>query len=522
MELLDSIPQPSNMVMLGFDCVEEYLNILKEEDLQICGLGTFQQLYSIYPNEIKYDSSNDMFRALINICIKAESDDYLYRDLKYKDLTRQYNLELEILNVLNWNVIKSTAERYAYVILSEDSRMHLVYKILSLRFLYEELESFSQKDLAFAAVRMVLTSSEAKKFPLTETQIECLKILIDKCFEEIPDEYNLIYEYLNVLTCDKVGSIIKTIRSEIQPTYKNFLSSSIHHYVEGKILGSGTYGKVFISKDSGNNEYAVKEFIGLKTQEGVGNGALSEISYMHLLHHKNIVSPKEYIFHDDKLFLILELLDTTLYNYIRTHKDLTITEIKYIMKELLEGLAYLHKNNILHRDIKTENVLITNDLKKIKLSDFGLSKMLLDYKLNSHVCTPNYRPPEIFFMKDLYYGKALDMWSIGCVFGELIMKRVMFATAKKDADDSFYLEQMFRFSGIPSREIYNEYYFENFKNEENLQKYDEVVDLCKRMNYKKCIIPDDAGDLLMKFLNIDPAQRISAEDALKHPFFEEE
>jgi serine/threonine protein kinase len=182
----------------------------------------------------------------------------------------------------------------------------------------------------------------------------------------------------------------------------------------------------------------------------------------------------------------------------------------------------LHKNNIIHRDLKPENILVNKDLSSIKISDFGFAIMLNGEKLTSEVFSYPYTPPELIFANSCVYRKESDIWSIGCIFGELLINKLyvyMFDTTRTMEGDPYLnsLKKIFKFSGFPSEDVLNKYYIPNLT-EEGKQIFKNL----DKESYKKCELGNtDAEELLSRLLDINPEMRITAEDALKHRFFNE-
>lgn len=127
------------------------------------------------------------------------------------------------------------------------------------------------------------------------------------------------------------------------------------------------------------------------------------------------------------IYLVFEKMDTDLFKIIKSQQFLSPDHYKFIMYQVLRAIYYLHSANIIHRDIKPSNVLINEDC-SIKLCDFGLSRGINDecsMELTEYVVTRFYRAPEIMLCFH-EYSKAIDIWSVGCTFGELLSKHYLF------------------------------------------------------------------------------------------------
>jgi len=188
--------------------------------------------------------------------------------------------------------------------------------------------------------------------------------------------------------------------------------------------------------------------------------------------------------------------------------DLTESDIKYIMYQLLDGLCCLHKNWILHRDIKPGNILFSED-GSLKIADFGSSRYYgsPDREMTAHITTRFYRPPEMLYGSKYYTG-GVDIWSAGCVFAEMVLRKPVFPGETELSQ----LTKIFALRGSP-----------------NEKTWPEVLDMpnyvpfeyIEKVPFKKLMpsLSNEGIDLMEKMLDINPNLRIGTEDALKHPFF---
>jgi len=281
------------------------------------------------------------------------------------------------------------------------------------------------------------------------------------------------------------------------------------------LLGQGTYGKVFKARHNETGELvAIKKIKMEKEKEGFPITAIREINILKTLKHKNIVELKNVHTTDEneEFFMVFEYVEHDLAGLIESNITFSEAQIKSLMKQLLEGIAYFHEMSIMHRDIKSSNLLINNN-GKLKIADFGLSRFYTKKEvLTNRVVTRWYRPPELFF-GDIKYTSTVDLWSIGCILGELLTKKVLFP-APKELEQ---LDTIFLMCGTPNKENWPK--VNELPNWGSVQpKY--VKERILKEHFKS--FPSLAVDLLDKFLALDPLKRITASDALKHEWFSSE
>jgi len=283
------------------------------------------------------------------------------------------------------------------------------------------------------------------------------------------------------------------------------------HYEKMFKLGEGTYGTVYYARDRHTNEYVAMKKILLKDGEGIPPTALREISLLkELSDHPNIVKLKEVLYVKDKLYLIFEFLEKDL----RQHLDsitgnLSLFQIKSYLFQLLKGVMFCHSNRIIHRDLKPQNLLV-DQRGNIKLADFNLSRVfglpLRSY--TSEVVTLWYRAPEILLGQQRY-STPVDIWSIGCIFAEMFLKIPLFQ-GDSEIDQ---LNVMFRILGTPSETVW--------PGVTRLPNYKQNFTKCEPTPLEN-IFPgfdEDGLDLLGQMLQYQPEKRITAKNAIKHPFF---
>lgn len=195
-------------------------------------------------------------------------------------------------------------------------------------------------------------------------------------------------------------------------------------YIMGKEIGKGAYAIVKQGTHKLLNiKVAIKVYEKVKLLDIQKKGSVKrEIQILKRINHPNLVKLHEVIETTKQTLLIMELVEgTSLLTYLKNQPNRRLNDdiCKVIMRQLIDGLAYLHENHICHRDIKLENIIIDEKL-NIKIIDFGFGVYNPQNKLQAFFCgTPSYMPPEIVQKKD-YIGNFADVWSLGILMFTLL------------------------------------------------------------------------------------------------------
>ncbi|KAG5439527.1 hypothetical protein PCANB_002102 [Pneumocystis canis] len=295
-------------------------------------------------------------------------------------------------------------------------------------------------------------------------------------------------------------------------------------------LGEGTFGEVHKGrKKSTHDLVAMKRILMHNEKEGFPITALREIRILKMLSHVNIIPLMDIIVDrgDRKerkhgsIYMVTPYMDHDLSGLLENPKvNFSEAQIKCYMKQLLEGINYLHQNNIMHRDMKAANLLINNK-GILKIADFGLARtfeepfpnknnsVLTRREYTNCVVTRWYRPPELL-LGEKKYTAAIDMWGAGCVFGEMYKQKPILQ-GKSDIDQ---LETIFQICGSPTD--FTMPGWQNLPGSESIKTFRTYF---RTLENKFSEYGPYMVSLLGHLLTLDPHKRFSALDALNHNYF---
>ncbi|KAJ8015872.1 hypothetical protein DPEC_G00001040 [Dallia pectoralis] len=282
-------------------------------------------------------------------------------------------------------------------------------------------------------------------------------------------------------------------------------------YVKLDKLGEGTYATVYKGRSKlTDNLVALKE-IRLEHEEGAPCTAIREVSLLKDLKHANIVTLHDIIHTQKSLTLVFEYLDKDLKQYLDDCGNCIHTHnVKLFLFQLLRGLNYCHCRKVLHRDLKPQNLLI-NERGELKLADFGLAraKSIPTKTYSNEVVTLWYRPPDIL-LGSTDYSTQIDMWGVGCIFYEMSTGRPLFPGSTVEEELHFIFKLLgtpneTTWPGITSNVDFISYKYPRYR-AECLQNHTPRLD-------------NEGVKLLSKLLQFQGRKRISAEEAMKRPYF---
>lgn len=270
--------------------------------------------------------------------------------------------------------------------------------------------------------------------------------------------------------------------------------------------------QVFKGRNRQTGEFVALKEIHLDSEEGTPSTAIREISLMKELKHENIVRLHDVIHTENKLMLVFEFMDKDLKKYMDSRGErgmLDPVTIKSFMHQLLRGIAFCHDNRVLHRDLKPQNLLINNK-GQLKLADFGLARAfgIPVNTFSNEVVTLWYRAPDVL-LGSRTYNTSIDIWSAGCIMAEMYTGRPLFpGTTNEDQ-----LQKIFRLMGTPSERSWPGIsQFPEYKTNFPVYATQDLRNILPQV--------DPVGlQLLSAMLQLRPELRISAQQALQHPWF---
>ncbi|EEB08275.1 cmgc/cdk/pitslre protein kinase Ppk23 [Schizosaccharomyces japonicus yFS275] len=294
---------------------------------------------------------------------------------------------------------------------------------------------------------------------------------------------------------------------------------SIDSYEVLNKIEEGSYGIVYRARDKRNKNIIALKKVKLEKDyvEGFPITSLREIQSLKLVQHDNIVKLLDVVTgrSGKDVYLVMEFMEHDLATLLKDMpEDFLQSEVKTLMLQLLAAVATLHHHWFVHRDLKPSNLLM-NNTGEIKIADFGLARSLGEPKpqLTRLVVTLWYRAPELLLGAPSY-GKEIDMWSVGCIFAELLTRSPLF-NGRSELDQ---LSKIFNFLGYPTHESWPQFFLLPHASQ---VKQPSVKSQHSQLRSAFPFLTAAGHDLLSRLLTLNPAHRITAEEALQHPYFTE-
>lgn len=288
-------------------------------------------------------------------------------------------------------------------------------------------------------------------------------------------------------------------------------------YIADRVIGNGSFGVVMQAMVAGSGEVvAIKKVLQDKRFKN------RELQIMKMLNHINIVQLKNSFYtngpKNDEVFLnlVLEYVPETVYRvsrqYAKLKQPMPLIHVKLYIFQLCRALGYIHSLGICHRDIKPQNLLLDPNSGVLKLCDFGSAKILVKGETNvSYICSRYYRAPELIFGAT-NYTTSIDIWSMGCVFAELLMGQPLFP-----GDSGVeQLVEIIKILGTPTREQ-----IQSMNPNYTSLKFPDIKAHPWHKVFKSRLVTAEALDLVSKVLVYTPTNRLKPFEVCAHPFFDE-
>ncbi|KAJ3074540.1 Mitogen-activated protein kinase [Podochytrium sp. JEL0797] len=292
-------------------------------------------------------------------------------------------------------------------------------------------------------------------------------------------------------------------------------------YKFNREIGKGAYGVVWAATQlETGQEVAIKKVGARNFEEGIlAKRALRELKLLRHLHgHDNITNFIDCDVNGDggrnfnELYLVEGLMEADLNQIVKSGQVLTDQHFQYFIYQLLRGLKWMHSADVVHRDLKPGNLLVNSDC-ELKICDFGLARSVGSatgqFVNTEYVATRYYRAPEVV-LSPKHYSKSLDIWSVGCILGELMLGKILF----KGSDYIDQLQKVFEVIGTPPDSALTPLCSSRVLRHLRSWPHHAKMDL-KRLFPKS---DPQALSLFSRLLEFSPDTRITAEQALKHPY----
>ncbi|KAE8591669.1 hypothetical protein XENTR_v10018538 [Xenopus tropicalis] len=298
----------------------------------------------------------------------------------------------------------------------------------------------------------------------------------------------------------------------------------LKRYQNLKPIGSGAQGIVCAAYDAVLERHvAIKKLSRPFQNQTHAKRAYRELVLMKCVNHKNIIgllnvfTPQKSLEEFQDLYIVMELMDANLCQVIQMELD--HERMSYLLYQMLCGIKHLHSAGIIHRDLKPSNIVVKSDC-TLKILDFGLARTAgTSFMMTPYVVTRYYRAPEVIL--GMGYKENVDIWSVGCILGEMIKGGVLFPGTDHIDQWNKVIEQL----GTPCPEFMKKLQPTVRTYVENRPKYagysfeklfpDVLFPADSEHNKLKA---SQARDLLSKMLVIDASKRISVDEALQHPY----
>lgn len=289
--------------------------------------------------------------------------------------------------------------------------------------------------------------------------------------------------------------------------HRHFTATTLE-YERVKIIGEGTFGQVFLAR-KGRARYALKRMN--RDSEGISVTTIREIQTLRAMSHPNVVRLIEVVADPDRdVYMVFPYFPYDLNRFIRTNR-LACSEVRHIFRQIAAGVCYIHSKGIMHRDLKSANILLDHKL-NASIADFGMAR----YTTKTGMYTPGmvtlwYRAPEILLGSPTY-SYAVDVWSLGCILTEMYLGRMIFQGSTEIAQ----LEMIIHACGSINENTYPGVQalpgFRTFRLPQSPRRIEGIIERHD----------PSAVELVSSMLCIDPLRRVSISQVVDSKYFGKE
>jgi mitogen-activated protein kinase 1/3/mitogen-activated protein kinase 6 len=294
-------------------------------------------------------------------------------------------------------------------------------------------------------------------------------------------------------------------------------------YTLNEPVGQGAYGVVCSAQDEEKGEtVAIKKIENAFEHLTFAKRTLRELRILRHLQHENLIDIRHVFLPGVKesfedIYCVSELMETDLASILKSPQPISDDHCQFFLYQILRGLKYVHSAQVIHRDLKPRNILVNSNC-DLKICDYGLARVHYDESredefhvspMTEYVCTRWYRAPEVL-CSWTDYGKAIDIWSVGCIFAEMLQRKPLFP----GKNTQHQLQLIISCLGSPERET-----LKRIPNDK-CKKFIESLPATGGRSLEEAAnnASRDALDVLNRTLRFNPDRRVTVEQSLEHPY----
>lgn len=287
-------------------------------------------------------------------------------------------------------------------------------------------------------------------------------------------------------------------------------------------VGQGAYGVVCSATDEEKREpCAIKKIENAFEHLTFAKRTLRELRILRHLRHENLIDIRNVFLPGQRdgfedIYVVSELMETDLASILKSPQPLSDDHCQFFLYQILRGMKYIHSAEIIHRDLKPRNLLVNSNC-DLKICDYGLARVKFSNEefnncpMTEYVCTRWYRAPEVL-CSWTDYGKAIDIWSIGCIFAEMLRRKPIFP----GKNTQHQLQLIISCLGFPEKEV-----LRSVPNDKCRKFIESLPSSSGRALEEVVSSSKEALDILKKTLRFNPESRITVEQALQNPYLQQ-